>query len=240
MSGGKWRSFGIGIESVVDKCYIKNVNMSIVKLVAIVNLVDLYMKEGNSDMANSKIIIVEGAQGAGKTTITDYLRNVVKHTNLYRLSGVSDSTITGLEKSSKMYYNLLDYIKTMENLNINLLFDRTFFSEENYCRLGKKDYSFTEVYNDLLDKFSKLDFDIYYFTLYLQDESLFEERLKRDGKVEPAYAKFSGENSIKQQREYLNMAEEIRNKYSNINVYNIENSKDLVATQKELNEILGI
>ena len=62
-------------------------------------------------MSKSKIIIVEGAQGAGKTTITDYLRNTVKHTNLYRLSGVSDSSITGLEKSKKMYYDLLDYMK---------------------------------------------------------------------------------------------------------------------------------
>ena len=31
-------------------------------------------------------------------------------------------------------------------------------------------YSFTEEYNKLLDKFSKLDFDIYYVTLYLKDE----------------------------------------------------------------------
>lgn len=191
-------------------------------------------------MANSKVIIVEGAQGAGKTTITDYLRNVVKHTNLYRLSGVSDSTITGLEKSSKMYYDLLDYMKKMENLDINLLFDRTFFSEENYCRLGKKEYSFTEVYDDLVDKFSKLDFDIYYITIYLEDESLFEERLKREGKVEPAYAKFSGENSVKQQREYLKMADELKEKYPNIKVFNVENSRDLKDTQNELNKILEI
>ena len=191
-------------------------------------------------MAKSKIIIVEGAQGAGKTTITDYLRNVVKHTNLYRLSGVSDSSITGLEKSSKMYYDLLDYMKKMENLDINLLFDRTFFSEENYCRLGKKEYSFTEVYNDLVDKFSKLDFDIYYITIYLEDERLFEERLKREGKVEPAYARFSGENSVKQQREYLKMAEELKEKYPSIKVFNVENSKDLKETEKELNKILGI
>lgn len=191
-------------------------------------------------MANSKVIIVEGAQGAGKTTIADYLRNVVKHTNLYRLSGVSDSTITGLEKSSKMYYDLLDYMKKMENLDINLLFDRTFFTEENYCRLGKKEYSFTEVYNDLLDKFSKLDFDIYYITVYLEDESLFEERLKREGKVEPAYAKFSGENSVKQQREYLKMADELKEKYPNIKVFNVENSRDLKDTQNELNKILEI
>lgn len=191
-------------------------------------------------MANSKIIIVEGAQGAGKTTITDYLRYAVKHTNLYRLSGVSDATITGLEKSSKMYYDLLEYMKKLENLDINLLFDRTFFTEENYCRLGKKEYSFTEVYNDLMEKFSKLDFDIYYLTLYLEDESLFEERLKREGKVEPAYAKFSGENSVKQQREYLKMADEIKEKYPNIKVFNIENSRDLEDTKNELNEILKI
>ena len=194
-------------------------------------------------MARSKIIVVEGAQGAGKTTITDYLRYTIKHTNLYRLSGVSDSSIAGLEKSKKMYYDLLDYMKKLENLDINLLFDRTFFTEENYCRLGKKDYSFTEVYNDLLEQFSKFDFDIYYLTLYLKDEGLYEERLKRDGKVEPAYAKFSGDNSIAQQREYLKMADEVIDKYPDINVYKIENGKDLEfleLTKAELNKIFEI
>lgn len=191
-------------------------------------------------MSKSKLIVVEGAQGAGKTTTTDYLRNTLKHTNLYRLSGISDSSPAGLEKSAKMYYDLLEYMKKMENLDINLLFDRTFFTEENYCRLGKKSYSFTEVYNDLLEKFSKLDFDIYYITLYLEDETLFEERLKRDGKVEPAYAKFSGDNSIEQQREYLKMADEVAKKYPNIKVFKVENGKDLVKTQEDLKNILFV
>ena len=97
-------------------------------------------------MANSKIIIVEGPQGVGKTTITDFLRHSIKYTNLYRLSGTSDSSKDGLEKSKIMYRNLLKYMKTLENLSINLLFDRTFFTEEIYCRLGFKEYSFTEVY----------------------------------------------------------------------------------------------
>ncbi len=190
-------------------------------------------------MSESKIIVVEGAQGAGKTTITDFLRYSIKHTNLYRLSGISDSTKTGLQKSKKMYEDLLEYMKKMENLDINLLFDRTFFTEENYCRLGFKEYSFTEVYNNLLEQFSKLDFDIYYITLYLEDESLYEQRLMRDGKVEPAYAKFSSESSVKQQREYLKMADEIKEKFPNINVYKIENSKALEETQAELKEILN-
>ena len=97
-------------------------------------------------MANSKLIVVEGAQGAGKTTITDYLRYSLSYTNLYRLSGTADSTKTGLSKAKEMYETLLEYIKKLENLSINLVFDRTFFTEENYCRLGKKEYSFTDVY----------------------------------------------------------------------------------------------
>ena len=79
-------------------------------------------------MANSKLIVVEGAQGAGKTTVTDYLRYSLSYTNLYRLSGTSDSTKTGLQKAKEMYETLLDYIKKLENLSINLVFDRTFFT----------------------------------------------------------------------------------------------------------------
>ena len=116
-------------------------------------------------MANSKMIIVEGPQGAGKTTITDYLRHTIPYSNLYRLSGTSDSTQTGKAKAEEMYIDLLQYLKKLENKSINLIFDRTFFTEENYCRLGKKQYTFTDVYNKLLEEFAKLDFDIYYITL---------------------------------------------------------------------------
>ena len=37
---------------------------------------------GVTNMANSKLIVVEGAQGAGKTTVTDYLRYSLSYTNL--------------------------------------------------------------------------------------------------------------------------------------------------------------
>lgn len=190
-------------------------------------------------MANSKLIVVEGAQGAGKTSVTDYLRNSIKYTNLYRLCGTSDSTKSGLKKSTDMYMNLLDYIKKLENNSINLLFDRTFFTEENYCRLGLKDYSFTDVYNKLLDEFSKLDFEIYYITLYLKDESLYEKRLKREGKVEPKYSKFSIQNSIRQQNEYLNMANEIKEKYKNINVLVLDNSENFDDVKIKLKEFIS-
>ena len=190
-------------------------------------------------MANSKLIVVEGAQGAGKTTITDYIRHSLKYTNLYRLSGTSDSTQTGLQKSKEMYVDLLKYIQKLENKSINLLFDRTFFTEENYCRLGKKEYIFTEVYNELLEQFSKLDFEIYYITLYLQDISQYEKRLARAEKAKVDYSKFGVENSIEQQKTYLQMAKEIKEKYPNIKTIEIANDKDLEITKKQIREFIG-
>lgn len=190
-------------------------------------------------MANSKLIVVEGPQGAGKTTITDFLRYSLSYTNLYRLCGTSDSTPTGKKKAEDMYVDLIEYMKKMENKSINLVFDRTFFTEENYCRLGKKQYFFTDVYDKLLEDFSKLDFEIYYITLYLRDESLYNERLNREGKASFQGSEFEAENSIKQQRMYLKMAEEIKEKYHNINVVNIANDRDLDEVKKEIRDIIG-
>ena len=189
-------------------------------------------------MANSKIIVVEGPQGVGKTTITDYIRHTLPYTNLYRLCGTSDSTVTGKKKAKGMYEDLLEYMKKMENKSINLLFDRTFFTEENYCRLGKKEYSFTDVYEKLLEDFASLDFEIYYITLYLEDESKYAERLNREGKAVFKGSEFASSNSINQQKVYLQMADEIKEKYPNINVCNIKNDRLEEDTKAEIREIL--
>lgn len=187
-------------------------------------------------MANSKLIVVEGAQGAGKTTVTDFLRHSLSYTNLYRLSGTSDSSIEGKKKSEEMYYDLLGYMKKLENKSINLVFDRTFFTEENYCRLGKKEYDFTDIYEKLLKEFSDLDFEIYYITLYLKDTNQYAKRLDRKEKAVIKYATFEAENSIKQQEVYLEMAKEIKEKYPKINVINLQNDRDFEETKKELRE----
>lgn len=160
-----------------------------------------------------KIIIVEGPQGVGKTTFTNYLREKMGATDLYRLTGIKDKTITGLKKIEKKYDSLLKYIENCED--VNLLFDRTFFTEEIYARLGFKPYSFKEVYEKSLNKLDSLDFDIYLIVLYLKDTSEYERRIKRD---KHQYQKFEVESSIKQQEEYLKMADEVEEKVKNINV----------------------
>jgi len=171
------------------------------------------------------LIIIEGAQGVGKTTVTDYIRNKMPYTNLYRLSGHSDITREGYNKSKKMYNDLFEYMKNLENTDVNLLFDRTFFSEEVYTRLGYKEYSFTDLYEELLVKLNNLDFVIYYFVLYLKDEELFKERLDRKDKAKVKYVDFDISNSVKQQNMYLQTAKEVKEKCNNVKVYTLENDK---------------
>lgn len=189
-------------------------------------------------MANSKIIVVEGPQGVGKTTITDYIRHAIPYTNLYRLSGTADISPEGKEKAKVMYEDLLEYVEKLQNKSINLLFDRTFFTEEIFCRLGFKEYSFTDVFNKLIDKLAKMDFDIYYITLYLSNSEEFTKRLNREGKTKVKYTEFNKNSSVNQQEAYLKLAEEIKEKYTNIYVVNIDNSRDLDEVKEELKELL--
>ena len=173
------------------------------------------------------IIIVEGPQGVGKTTFTNYLREKIPSTDLYRLTGIKDKTETGYPKIKRKYMKLLEYVENCED--VNMVFDIIFFSEEIYSRLSFKSYSFHDIYEELLVKLDSLDFEIYFVVLYLEDTAKFEQRIKRD-KCE--YQKFEVESSIKQQNEYLKLADEIENDTKNIKVIRINTDKDGVYKEK--------
>ena len=191
-------------------------------------------------MANSKLIVVEGPQGAGKTTVTDFIRHKIPYTNLYRLSGSSDSSPAGKPKSVAMYNDLLDYISKLQNKSINLVFDRTFFTEYVYCTLGFKEFEYREEFETFLERFANLDFDIYYITLYLSDTDEFEKRLARDDKGINKYAKFSKESSVKQQEAYMEVAEEIQEKYGDkIHVVNIDTCIGIDAVKEKIVSLLS-
>lgn len=170
-------------------------------------------------MENKKgsIIIVEGPQGVGKSTLANFLRDNLPTTNLYRLSGIKDKSINGKEKNKIMYLGLINYMESLEETELNLVFDRTFFSEQVYCLLGYKDYKFDDVYERLVKKLASLDYNIYFVVLYLKDENLYEKRLKR---IHHNYQSFSLKNSVEQQSTYLKLANEIKEK--NIKVLKIE------------------
>ncbi len=167
-------------------------------------------------MKNRNIIIIEGSQGVGKSTLANFLRDNLSSTNLYRLSGINDKTKTGKETNEIMYLELIDYINKLEKTELNLVFDRFFFSEQVYSKLGYKEYLFDDVYEKLLKKFYELNYNIYFVVLYLNDEKLYEKRLKR---VHHNYKEFSLKSSVDQQKTYLELADNInKNKVKVIKV----------------------
>lgn len=179
------------------------------------------------------IIIVEGPQGVGKTTFTNYLREKISAADLYRLTGIKDKTETGYPKIKRKYLKLLEYIDNCTD--VNMIFDRTFFSEEIYSRLGYKEYSFHDIYTELLNELDKLNFDIYFVALYLKDTTEYEKRIKRN---KHEYQKFEVESSIKQQEAYLKLADEIERETKNIKVIKFNNDSTENSEEK-INEIFG-
>ena len=176
-------------------------------------------------MNKDVIIIVEGPQGVGKTTFTNYLREHMAATDLHRLSGIKDREETGHAKIKLKYEKLIEY---MENCSdINMVFDRTFFTNEVYSRVGYQNYSFAATYQSLLEKLDNMkniaQYDVYLVVTYLQDESLYEKRIKRD---KHEYQKFEVESSVMQQREYLKMADEVEKQTKNIKVVRFANDTE--------------
>lgn len=178
------------------------------------------------------IIIIEGPQGVGKSTMANFLRDNLASSNLYRLTGIKDKTKTGYDKNKRMYLNLLNYMEELEDTELNLIFDRTFFTEQVYCLLGFKDYKFDDVYERLVQKLNALDFNIYYVVLYLEDTNIYERRLKRQ---HHQYQAFSIESSVNQQNTYLKLADNL--KAANINILKIATDNYEKAYNELINSI---
>ena len=104
-----------------------------------------------------RIIIIEGPQGCGKTTLSNFLRENIPSSNLYRLSGQKSKTNEGKILSIKMYNALLKYMAEMESIPMDLIFDRTFFTEYVYASLGYKEYPFEEEYQIYLERLLKIN-----------------------------------------------------------------------------------
>lgn len=155
-----------------------------------------------------KLILVEGCQGVGKTTITNLLRDTIPYTCLMRLSGIQDTTLEGRKPIYDMHRHVLDMYYDSKGI-INWIQDRSFMSERVYCMLGFKEYTFEQEYRELLNYLGILSsyYDVYLVLLTANSETL-KRRLQRE---KPEYSKvsFNVDNSLKQQNAYLQLFDEI-------------------------------
>lgn len=189
-----------------------------------------------------KLIIVEGAQGVGKTTITNWLRDNIQSSNLYRLSGIQDNSVAGRRNTSNMYNALCHYINVLgaNECGMHMIFDRIWITEQVYSKLGYKNYDYTESYTEHMYWMSKIInkyYDVHIVCLYLQDESLYADRLKRD-RGSYKHAQYSAESSIKQEAQYMATVMDIQAEYSSIMVHVIAADKQK-QWEKDLSEIFS-
>lgn len=183
-----------------------------------------------------RLIIIEGPQGTGKSTLANHLRDNISSSNLLRLSGQKEKGIDGKKISEKMYDILMDYLEKMQDINMDIIFDRTFFSEECYARLGYKEYQFTDVYEKLLERLNNLKYETYFINLYLEDTSLYKERLARPSHHN--YQAFSTDSSISQQNTYKELSDGLKD-YKNINVINLC-MDDFKEAYEKINKLFNI
>lgn len=192
-------------------------------------------------MSKPKIIIIEGAQGVGKGTITTMLRERIPHSTLIRLSGIKDNSIEGLEKVFTLRFEELCFLNRAAECETTFILDRSHLSEKVYCNLGYKNYDFipeTVTLNNRLG-FLAEKYDVYVIGLILNDISLYEDRLKRD-KAEINYSKFDINNSVKQQEEYIKEIKYLHHRNPNINCLLLNNSECLEEVFNQIISYCGV
>lgn len=155
-------------------------------------------------MEKSRIIIVEGAQGAGKSTTTNLLREKMTSVNLIRMSGVRDKGVTGKDKSFLVHLSTLEMMEKLAECDINFVLDRSFLSEVLYCNLGFKPYGsegWKEYFGPVMKKLTE-KFQVE-FVLLKPDKGELSERLSK--RVKGEYQPFKVESSIEQTEKYIEL-----------------------------------
>lgn len=193
-------------------------------------------------MSKPSLIIIEGAQGVGKGTITTMLREKIPYSTLMRLSGIKDKSMeTGLEKVYALRKNELAFILNCANTDTTFVLDRFYLSEKVYCNLGYKSYNFQDETNLLNEDLNELSnhYNVYVIGLILEDTSLYQERLNRD-KAVFEHSKFNTDNSVKQQQEYIKEITNIKENYPKINCLLLDNSSTPQKTFNQIIEFCGV
>ena len=167
-------------------------------------------------MSKPKLIIVEGSICSGKSSLSKALREQMAHTMLMDLSSIEKDN----EPNSYMYHaDIMNMIFDIKECHSNFVISRSYISNEIYARLGKKDYDNSRNFRILTNKLELLQYwyDVK-IVILASNPNEYERRLGKRNKFE--YIEHSVEEALKQQKQYLLIADELRNAHMDVRVYN--------------------
>ena len=147
-----------------------------------------------------RVIVIEGARGVGKTTLSCLLRDRIEYSSLLKLCGLPKCK--GEKERVYQYHKaVIEYVRNISKLNSEstLILDRSMLSEEVMSFLYK-DYSFTEEMLQLLSQLNSIS-ELKIIILKLDDKKELEERLNRN-KVEYYNISYDIEKSLREQSKY--------------------------------------
>ena len=156
------------------------------------------------------LLFVHGAQGSGKSTLTNLLREKLTHTTLMRLAGVPADQEDPNTQALRYHVAMLEAVNQAYGTGMNFIFDRSYLCEKVYANLGFKEHSFDKELKVITSGMKELSkrYNIY-FVLLTASKEVFQQRLKREGKTVFEGIEFDAQNSINQQEEYLNEFEDL-------------------------------
>ena len=153
-----------------------------------------------------KLVIIEGCQGSGKSTLSNRLREEVKYSTLIKLCGLPPIEDQKYE-IAQYHREFLTMISLMSHLPITFILDRSFLSEHVYAKLYK-DYEFSNETTEFLLYLQEMELEVL-FVLLTADKETLTERLHRPGKEQYQNIEYKADESIKQQNEYTKVFKRI-------------------------------
>lgn len=155
-----------------------------------------------------KNIIVEGARGTGKSTVTKILRENILNSTLINFTGFNEGGDDGFRKTLKYYNSWFNFFHGLKETDMIFIHDRFYFSEMVYSFLYK-DYNFEEDYQ-IFNHRIKNNFDEVHLILLVTDsEELLYNRLNRNKKLLFGRVNENVTESLKQQYLYKHFLDRI-------------------------------
>jgi len=161
----------------------------------------------------AKLIILEGARTAGKSTAARALRETLKSSTLINMTGFPEDGRYGLEKIVKYYDAFLTYINLLDN-QYTFILDRTFFTEMVFSILYKH-YDFNPYYDGFVNRLIIGNHEIHFFLFSVNDEDI-KFRLIRN-KTDYFSTKDTIEEIIHQKKKYDDLVYELSYRFNFFN-----------------------